>query len=176
MIYREVKSRDDDKTSAAYRLAAIIDRMATTDDVDTLVEFEQLAEEHYAEFGQYADRILDRMNDLDASVSAIVDEQSRLRELAQMRQLRAERLREALRRYMEQCNLSELFTDLHTVKLKRNPPAVEIQHEAIVPAEFRRVEMIEKTSIDKKAIAEQLKMGIPVDGCALIQRTRLEVK
>lgn len=176
MIYREVKSRDDDKTSAAYRLAAIIDRMATTDDVDTLVEFEQLAEEHYAEFGQYADRILDRINDLDASVSAIVDEQSRLRELAQMRQMRAERLREALRRYMEQCNLSELFTDLHTVKLKRNPPAVEIQHEAIVPAEFRRVEMIEKTSIDKKAIAEQLKMGIPVDGCALIQRTRLEVK
>lgn len=176
MIYREVKSRDDDKTSAAYRLAAIIDRMATTDDVDTLVEFEQLAEEHYAEFGQYADRILDRINDLDASVSAIVDEQSRLRELAQMRQMRAERLREALRRYMEQCNLSELFTDLHTVKLKRNPPAVEIQHEAIVPAEFRRVEIIEKTSIDKKAIAEQLKMGIPVDGCALIQRTRLEVK
>lgn len=176
MIYREVKSRDDDRTSAAYRLAAIIDRMATTDDVDTLVEFEQLAEEHYAEFGQYADRILDRINDLDASVSAIVDEQSRLRELAQMRQIRAERLREALRRYMEQCNLSELFTDLHTVKLKRNPPAVEIQHEAIVPAEFRRVELIEKTSIDKKAIAEQLKMGIPVDGCALIQRTRLEVK
>lgn len=176
MIYREVKSRDDDKTSAAYQLAAIIDRMATTEDVDTLVEFEQLAEEHYAEFGQYADRILDRINDLDASVSAIVDEQSRLRELAQMRQMRAERLREALRRYMEQCNLSELFTDLHTVKLKRNPPAVEIQHEAIVPAEFRRVEIIEKTSIDKKAIAEQLKMGIPVDGCALIQRTRLEVK
>ena len=175
MIYREIKSRGDDRTSAAYRLAAIIDRMATTDDVDTLVEFEQLAEEHYAEFGQYADRILDRINDLQSSLTAIHDEQTRLRDLAQMRQTRADRLREALRRYMEQCNLSELFTDLHTVKLKRNPPAVEVQHEAIVPAEYRRVEMVEKTSIDKKAIAEALKMGIPVDGCALIQRTRLEV-
>lgn len=176
MIYREIQSRADDRTSAAYRLAELIDRMATTDNADDIVEFEQLADEQYKEFGQYADRILTRVNDLQASVIAIKAEQARLRELAELRELRAERLRDALKRYMTQCELVELFTDLHTVKLKRNPPAVEIVHEAIIPAEFRRVEMVQKESIDKKAIGEQLKMGIPVDGCALVTRTRLEVK
>lgn len=176
MIYRETKATELDRTGSAFRLASLIDRLATTDDPDDLVALHEAAEEQYADFGQYVVRIIDKANDLEATSEAITAEIKRLQELKAAREARAERLRKVVTDYMIQVGTSEVFTDLYTVRLKRNPPAVEIQHEAIVPAEYRRTVIKETETIDKKAIAEALKLGLPVDGCALVTRYRLEIK
>lgn len=177
MIYREIHLGEySERTGAAYKMAALIEMLATTDDADVIVEFEEQISEHYADFGEWATMLLDRANDLESSIGSIEAEITRLRALMAERTARVERIRGAVIRYMSETATSELFTDLYTIRLRKNPPAVEVRDEALVPAEFRKVTVVEKESIDKKAIAEQLKMGIPVDGCSLVTRFRLEVK
>ena len=77
---------------------------------------------------------------------------------------------------MTDTDTAEIVTDLYTVKRRKNPPAVEIIDEVMIAEEFRRVQVVEKVSVDKKAIAELLKSGVPVEGATLKQTYRLEVK
>lgn len=176
-IYRETHAGDaTERTSAAWKMAALIDAMATTDDPEVIVEFEERLSETYGDFGQWAVKLLDRANDVEATVGSIDAEITRLRALKAQREARAERLRGAIVRYMSETACTELFTDLYTVKLRKNPPSVEITDEAIIPAAYRKVVVKETETIDKKAIAEALKHGNLVDGANLVTRFRLEVK
>jgi hypothetical protein len=108
------------------------------------------------------------------SAEAIKLEIQRLQSLLTERNTRAERLENAVKRYMEMVDVKEVVTDLYTLKLRKNPPKVEILEEVVVPSEYK-VERVWFT-IDKKAIADALKNGVPVDGARLINTTRLEVK
>lgn len=174
--YRETRQPMSDASGAAYRLHTLTQRMAATDDPEEIVAFELAIEEVGDAFNGHVANIMDTAADLRITVEGIDYEIARLQALKMERTQRAERLESAVRRYMENLAIPEIVTDLYTLRLKRNPPAVEISEEPIIPEEFRRVQVVEKTSIDKKAIAEALKAGIPVPGAALIQRTRLEVK
>ena len=177
MIYREYHIDDiGERTAAAYKMAAIIDMLATTDDPDVIVEFVERLTELYGEFGEWAVMMLDRAADLEATVDSIDAEITRLRALKEQRTARADRFRNAIIRYMSETAVSEMLTDRFTVRLRKNPPAVEIKDEAIVPAEYRRTVIKETETVDKKAIGEALKHGIPVDGCSLVTRYRLDLK
>lgn len=176
-IYRETHAGDaTERTSAGWKMAALIDAIATTDDPEVIVEFEERLSETYGDFGEWAVKLLDRANDVEATVGSIDAEITRLRALKAQREARAERLRGAIVRYMSETACTELFTDLYTVKLRKNPPSVEITDEAIIPAAYRKVVVKETETIDKKAIAEALKHGNLVDGANLVTRFRLEVK
>lgn len=176
-IYRETHLGDaTERTSAAWKMAALIDAIATTDDPEVIVEFEERLSETYGDFGEWAVKLLDRANDVEATVGSIDAEITRLRALKAQREARAERLRGAIVRYMSETACTELFTDLYTVKLRKNPPSVEITDEAIIPAAYRKIVVKETETIDKKAIAEALKHGNLVDGANLVTRFRLEVK
>lgn len=176
-IYRETHlGEESERTASAWKMSALIDALATTDDPEVIVEFEERLSETYGEFGQWAVRLIDRANDLEATISSIDAEITRLRALKAQREARAERLRGAIVRYMSETACTELFTDLYTVKLRKNPPAVEITDEAIIPAAYRKVVVKETESIDKKAIAEAIKNGALVDGATIVTRYRLDVK
>lgn len=177
MIYREYHVDDaGERTASAYKVAALIDTLATTDDPELIVEFEERIAEQYADFADWAVMMLDRASDLEATIDSIDAEITRLRALKEQRQARAQRFRNAIIRYMSETAATEILTDRFTVSLRKNPPAVEVRDEALVPAEFRKVTIVEKQNIDKKAIAEQLKTGIPVEGCSLVTRFRLDIK
>ena len=150
--------------------------LTTTDDPEVIVEFEERLSEVYGEFGHWACLLLDKANDLQATIDAIEAERSRLGALAAERQARAERLRSAIVRYMSETACTELFTDLYTVKLRKNPPAVEISDEVLIPDEYRKTLVKETISIDKKAIKEAIAHGLLVPGASVVTKFRLEVK
>ena len=77
---------------------------------------------------------------------------------------------------LEQLGQTEWFNELHTVRLKRNPPKVQVDNEGLVPSEYRKTRIVESESIDKVAIMEALKNGVTVEGCRLVQDIRMEVK
>jgi hypothetical protein len=145
-----------------------------TDDPEVVAMFEDAIEEAGENFREYIVQAMDIAANLKMSAEAIKLEQERLHNLRNERLTRAERLENAVKRYMEMVELKEVVTDLYTLKLRKNPPKVEILEEVVVPSEYK----VEKLSftIDKKAIADALKNGVPVDGARLINTTRLEVK
>lgn len=108
---------------------------------------------------------------------AIDAEIARLQALKAHRQKIAAGLREYIRSQMEVAGIERISCPLFDLKLKKNPPAVEVLDERQVPAHFwvtpepKPVE----ARIDKKALAAVLKKGEDVPGVRLVQATRLEV-
>lgn len=174
MIFREHKAPIRTSSNTAYNLADLISQMQHTDDPEVVAMFEDSVEEAGEGFREYVTTCLDLSADLSMSVEAIETEIERLQMLKHERKSRAQRLQDAVKGYMEMVGTSEIVTDLYTVKVRRNPPKVEITDELVIHKEYRR-EVVEY-KIDKKAIAEALKAGVVVDGARLIQTNRLEVK
>jgi hypothetical protein len=174
MIFRETKQTFTSSSGAAYKLADLMNQMMHTDDPEVVAMFEDAIEEAGENFREYIVQAMDIAANLKMSAEAIKLEQERLHNLRNERITRAERLENAVKRYMEMVDVKEVVTDLYTLKLRKNPPKVEIVDEIMISKEY----VVQKTtySADKKAIADALKNGVPVDGARLINTTRLEVK
>jgi hypothetical protein len=174
MIFREHKTPIRASSNTAYNLADLISQLQHTDDPEVVAMFEDAVEEAGEGFRVYVTTCLDLATDLSLSAEAIEREIERLQMLKQERKSRANRLQESVKTYMEMVGTSEIVTDLYTVKLRKNPPKVEITDELVIHKEYKR-EVVEY-KLDKKAIAEALKAGVVVDGARLVQTNRLEVK
>lgn len=174
MIYREHKAPIRTSSNTAYNLADLISQMQHTDDPEAVAMFEDAVEEAGAGFIKYVVMCMDLAADLEISTYAIAAEIDRLQMLKAERKSRAQRLHDAVKRYMEMVGTSEIVTDLYTVKVRKNPPKVEITDELVIHKEYKR-EVIEY-KVDKKAIGEALKAGVAVEGARLVQTNRLEVK
>ena len=113
----------------------------------------------------------------EAFCPAIDAEIARLQALKAHRQKIAVGLREYLRSQMEVAGIERISCPLFDLKLKKNPPAVEVFDERQVPEHFwvtpepKPVE----PRIDKTAVKAAIKAGIEVAGARLVQATRLEV-
>lgn len=174
MIFREHKAPIKTSSNSAYNLADLISQLQHTDDPEVVAMFEDAVEEAGEHFREYVTMCLDLGADLSMSAEAIETEIERLQLLKAERKSRAQRIHDAVKRYMEMVGTSEIVTDLYTVKVRRNPPKVEITDELVIHKEYKR-EVVEY-KVDKKAIAEALKAGVVVDGARLVQTNRLEVK
>lgn len=80
-----------------------------------------------------------------------------------------------LKEQMLKCNLHEVTDHAEfEIKVKNNPPKVQVLDQTIVPVEY----MVKKeiVSIDKNLLKEAINKGVNVPGVKLIQDTRLEIK
>ena len=114
------------------------------------------------------------IKELKAFSAMAKDEAKRVTALAKAAESRADRLTAYIKNCMEASEIYELEADTVKFKIKKNPPAVVIDNEEIVPPEYRIVEVVKK--IDKKAISADLKAGKEVQGCRLVQGDRLDIK
>jgi hypothetical protein len=108
---------------------------------------------------------------------AIDAEISRLQALKAHRQKIAQGLRDYLKQNMEAAGIERIECPLFKLSLKKNPPAVEVLDEEMVPAGFWVTPEPKPPTarIDKTAIKNAIKSGQTVPGAQLVQHTRLEV-
>lgn len=173
-VYLETTAPVTARTSVAYRIVDLINALATTDDPEAIAEFEALIDDGADEFREYVSNVLAMAGELEQTIAGLRSEQDRIHALVLERQQRVDRLRTAVKTYMETLQLSEILTDLYTVRIRRNPASVVIDDETVIAESYKRVKVTE--TIDKKAIAEALKAGAPVEGARLAHTTRLEIK
>ena len=129
-----------------------------------------------------ADRKEDLMCNVDCTLGAIdrlnraveyyKDQIFELQKLQKALQSTRQRLEGNLMGAMESFNLEALEGRLTTVKVRMNPPKVDLIDELAIPSEFKKITVVE--DIDKKAISEALKQGQDVPGARLIQTKRLQ--
>lgn len=115
----------------------------------------------------------------EAQCVAIKHERDRLDALLKAEQGRAEWARMWLMKGMQQAGINELNLATMIVKLKDNPPAVQVQDGALeaglIPDEFIRVKI--ERSVDKTAIKRaMLDDGEIIAGCTITRSQRIEIK
>jgi hypothetical protein len=107
----------------------------------------------------------------NAQIDAEID---RLKAIKAIREHKAERLRKYLKASMEATETKEVDGITVKLKIKSNPPRVEVLNEALVPSQYKKIKTTE--TIDKAAIKESWEKGVGVDGTEVVRGTRLEIK
>ena len=154
----------------------LLTKASMTDDPEVLAELREVIESREVDFVEYIGETLNLANELRIANKGIEAEVHRLQSLQMEREVRIKSLESLVQWTLEQLGQTEWFNDLHTIRLKRNPPKVQVDNEGLVPEEYRKVRTVESESIDKVAIMEALKNGVTVEGCRLVQDIRMEVK
>lgn len=99
-----------------------------------------------------------------------------MRQRAERYNTRSESLQAYLKLHMQACGITKIESPYFTLELKKNPPAVVIDHEASIPEKFWRQPEAPPKVIDRKAIAAAIKAGEEVPGCHTSSGERLEIK
>lgn len=79
--------------------------------------------------------------------------------------------REQIKQYLIESGKEQLTGDEYVFKLSGAAPRVKIVDESLIDKAYVRI----KTEIDKKAISEDLKKGIPVEGAILEENKSLRM-
>lgn len=113
---------------------------------------------------------------LEASAEAIKGAESQMAARRKAIENRASRLREYLKQNMERTGILKIESPQFVLAIRRNPPAVHVEAQELVPAEFFNTPPPPPPALDKKRVGDALKAGRDVPGCRLEQGTRLEIK
>jgi len=116
------------------------------------------------------------VRNLEASADAIKEAEGKMATRRKAIENRAARIRDYLKQQMERCEIQKIEGPHFRLAIRQNPPAVVVDAESQIPAEFMRVPPPPAASPDKKAIAEAIKEGKEVPGVHLERTTRLEIK
>lgn len=113
--------------------------------------------------------------DLDVLAAGAAEAAKRMQERAKMLQSRVDSLRAYALTHMQETGIADVATDEWAAKVAKKPPSVDITDLALIPPAYMRQPEPPPPAPDKKAIAEALKTGAQVPGCALVQGYRLAI-
>ena len=111
---------------------------------------------------------------LESETVQIDAEIDRLKGIKTAREHKAGRMRQYLKTSMEVTGTKEIDGVTVKLKIKTNPPRVDIINEALIPPQYKKIKTVE--SIDKAAIKASWEAGVGVDGTEVKRDTRLEIK
>lgn len=110
----------------------------------------------------------------ESDIEGIKAEIKRLQDLKKSKENRIENLKKYTKECLEDANIKKVSTSLGNMTVRKNPPAVDVIDESLIPSEYKR-EIVE-VKVDKKAILADLKEGVVVEGAALKTSTSLMIK
>ena len=175
--YLETSTPTRTSSVDAYNLAELLDQIMHTEDPEVEQMLDNAIEDAKEGFKDYVTQAISNSKHLDQTVEAIDLEIRRLQELKHARTAKAERLRNAVKRYCEMLGITEIVTDLYTIKWRKNPASVVIENEATLILsypEFVNEKIVR--SINKRMIADRLKAGQEVNGAALHYGSRIVIE
>lgn len=116
---------------------------------------------------------------IEAMAEAVERASTQMKGRANRMRNRADSIRDYLRRNMQGAGITKIEAVEFVLSLKKNPPAVVIDDEAAIPADYKVTpEPLPPPPPrpDKKLIAKAIKDGFTVTGAHLEQAERLEIK
>lgn len=116
------------------------------------------------------------IKNLEVSADAIKAAEQTLSQRRKAIEARMQRVHGYLQFNMENCGISKIESPYLTISLQKNPAAVKIEDETLIPADYMRQPETPPPAPDKKLIAQAIKDGYAVPGCKLEQSQRLVIK
>jgi len=114
------------------------------------------------------------VKNLNAEVSAIESEITRLQSLKATRQNNVDRLKAYVMSNMKAAGIDKVENGVHRIRIQKSPLSITVTDEHAVPVEFK-TEVIE-VKIDRKAIADVIKStGVIPDGIDARQNEHLRI-
>lgn len=116
------------------------------------------------------------IRNMEATAAAIKEAEKQMAERRKRLEARTAHLVERLKTGMEIAGVTELSCPHFAIKVKKNPPSVEVWDEQQIPVAYMRQAEAPPPAPDKKAIAQAIKEGKEVPGAQLVQGTKLDIR
>jgi|ERR1700727_1972633 len=114
------------------------------------------------------------IKNLDAERKAIEEAKKAMAEREARLDRRVTYLTSYLQSNMERCGISEINCPYFAIKLKKCPVSVDVLDENAIPETYKKTKSL--VSVDKVKLKEEMLAGVIVQGAALKQNMRLEIK
>ena len=114
------------------------------------------------------------IRNIEADVKAIKEAEKMMGKRRNALETRIKWTKNYLLTNMQIAGISTISCPYFAVTLKKNPPSVTIVEESAIPEKYTTI--LEMKHIDKKAIADDLKKGNVVEGAALTQELRVDIR
>lgn len=116
------------------------------------------------------------IRNMESLAGQIKDAEKQMAERRKAIESRAASLSAYLLANMAHAGIQSVETPHFAIKVKTNPPSVEVYDEKLLGAEFLRQKLPPAPEPDKTAIKAALQKGIDVQGARLVQGSRVEIK
>lgn len=141
-----------------------------TEELETRLDTMNLALDKKAEgIGRWMLNLTGRQDSLDQEIARLTARKKAAKNLQG-------RLKEYVRDCMARAGKTKFEFNTFTFRVQKNPASLEILLEPAIPAKYLTI-IPEQRVVDKKAVLDDLKKGIEVDGARLItDRTHLRIR
>lgn len=115
---------------------------------------------------------------LESFADQIKQAEAEMSKRRRMFESRADKLRAYIKETMERpgVEISKIECPQFALTIKKNPPAVEIFDNSLVPDTFKVIPPVPEPVPDKRKIKEAIDAGAEVPGARMTRGTRLEIK
>jgi hypothetical protein len=116
------------------------------------------------------------VQNLDATVKAIAEAEKHMDERKRVIENRIKWIKGYLLNGMKAAEIQKIECPYFKITRKKNPPSVVIDNPDEIPVAYLRQPEPPPPAPDKKAILADMKEGVYIDGCHLVQNERIEIK
>lgn len=127
-------------------------------------------------FNSKAENVAFFIQELEVTAAAIDSAVQNMQQRKQAIIRNSDRIRDYLKNCMEATGTHKIECPHFRISIKRNPPKAEIFDEKQIPEEYWQQPEAPPKKIDRRMLLDDLKQGVCVEGVALVQETRLEIK
>lgn len=161
-----------------YQLAAEhADALARLEDLDLSPEaVADTLESLGGELEVKAQNVVAFLRNLETTAEAIKQAEASMAARRKALENRAASLKTYVLEAMQHHGIQKIECPLFAISIAKNPPAVEIEDERLIPDDYRTNPPPPPPQIDKKLIAQAIKDGFDVPGARLRQGVRLSIR
>jgi len=123
-----------------------------------------------------AQNVVAFMRNLESTASAIKEAEAQMAARRKAIENRAARLKQYVLDAMQANRIERIDCPLFAISIAKNPPAVDVYEERLIPVHYLTDPPPPPPQIDKKLIAQALKDGHEVPGARLVQGVRLSIR
>lgn len=125
------------------------------------------------EFSEKAENICKVMQTLQLEAKAIKEEEERLAKRRKNLENKAKTLKVYLEAHMKASNVDKIKGKVFTISISKNPPKVLTNDLSNIPERYL---IPQDPKINRKAILQDLKDGLKIEGVELIQEKSIRIK
>ena len=161
-----------------YEIAAAYNQLEVlASDPDTgSVEIEKWLDECTDALHDKCTNIVMFVENLDSTAAAIKDAEKRMSERRKAIENRVSSIKAYVLRSMQNNDITKIECDLFKISRQKNPASIVIDDEKAVPIRYWKQPEPPEPTIDKRAILDDIKQGVVVDGAHMEQLERLVIR
>ena len=154
------------------KLYEITDAYLSLDEAEKTDEIVKVLDGIKDEFDKKAENTVKVIRNFEADIQALRGEEKRLADKRKSLEKKKEDLKEYLYFNMERLNVRKVNAGLFDVNIQKNPPSIKILDDAIIPDKY----MVASYRLDKNQLKEDLKDGLEIEGCELVQSEGIRIR